>query len=205
MANIFLENGYKVLGTSTTGKADIRHKNLKVFKLNLNNETSIKKCTRMILKDSKKIDVLINNAAVLLDLNELVLNVDKLRKTIEVNLLGTTSFTEKLLQKISKKGCILNISSNSGSIANVSHSRSPAYKISKAGLNMYTRSLAMRLGKDITVVSINPGWMNTDMGKELTTDAPTYQPEESAEWIYKLVENHPVSGQFYKKDGINEW
>tara|TARA_Y100001970_G_C14146597_1_gene810200 strand:- start:938 stop:1129 length:192 start_codon:yes stop_codon:yes gene_type:complete len=61
---MFLENGYSVIGTSTTGNIDIDHKKLKKIALDLSKEKSIRSLTKEL--DNLRVDVLINNAGVLL-------------------------------------------------------------------------------------------------------------------------------------------
>ncbi len=50
LANIFLKKGYKVIGTSTSGKTAIKNSNFEVIKLDLSHPTSIKVATRKIIK-----------------------------------------------------------------------------------------------------------------------------------------------------------
>ena len=70
----------------------------------------------------------------------------------------------------------------------------PAYKISKAALNMYTRTLALELKeRGVTVSSVNPGWTKTDMGGE---DAP-FTPEQAAQGIYQIAVSRPPTGGFW--------
>jgi NAD(P)-dependent dehydrogenase (short-subunit alcohol dehydrogenase family) len=60
---------------------------------------------------------------------------------------------------------VLNLSSELGSLADTTHFSTPSYAVSKAALNMVTRLLAAELAaQGITVVSISPGWVRTDMG-----------------------------------------
>jgi NAD(P)-dependent dehydrogenase (short-subunit alcohol dehydrogenase family) len=79
----------------------------------------------------------------------------------------------------------------------------PCYKISKCALNMYTRTLASRLNEDkITVSSVHPGWVRTEMGGE---DADM-SPEEAAAHIYELAIKPPKeSGQFWFKGEKMSW
>jgi NAD(P)-dependent dehydrogenase (short-subunit alcohol dehydrogenase family) len=71
-------------------------------------------------------------------------------------------------------------------------------------LNMYTRTLAARLrteGSKITVSSIHPGWVKTDMGGD---EAPL-EPVEAASDIYKLLISSPETGQFWYKGQHHPW
>ena len=78
----------------------------------------------------------------------------------------------------------------------------PSYKISKAALNMYTRTLALRLKEsDIIVSSVHPGWARTDMGGQ---DADI-SPEEAAEGIYGVATSKPETGQFWFRGKHLPW
>jgi len=211
LAQEFLKNDWTVVGTSQSGNVDYSDKNLRIFQLDLASVDSIKKCVESVASSHIKIDAQVNNAGVMLDPNETRLNPNELRQTLEVNVIGTADLTEKLIPLISNGGHIVNISSQAGSITdmddlNDSHSPYyyPAYKISKAALNMYTRTLAARLkheGTDIVVSSVHPGWVKTDMGGE---EAPM-SPEEAAAYIFKLASSHPETGQFWFKGEKFPW
>jgi NAD(P)-dependent dehydrogenase (short-subunit alcohol dehydrogenase family) len=92
-------------------------------------------------------------------------------------------------------GRVVNISSGAGSLAHNSATRpQPAYCISKAALNMLTRRAAGEL-PDITIVSVSPGWLRTDMGgpgaaldvdevaSELATSMERLALEHSGQWL----------------------
>lgn len=194
----FLQEGYFVIGTFLSGRPD-PHENLKDFSLDLSNPASIASCTTAITHFGKKIDILINCAGILADEDETTVVVDKLRETLEVNLIGTIDFTERLIPLIKKSGHIVNISSTAGSLALTGQMAShfeghyPAYKISKAALNMYTATLAKRLEDRLTVSSVHPGWVKTDMGGE---DADL-TPEQAADGIYQVAISKPATGGFW--------
>jgi len=215
LAEKFLAENYNVIGTSQTGTVDFEHKNLKVFKLDLSVSESIKKCTDDISstlnKNNSKIDFLINNAGAMPDSEEIHVIIDKLRKTLEINLIGTIDLTEQIIPSINNSGHIVNISSQAGSISEAdiladTHEpyHYPAYKISKAAINMYTRTLAVRMNHEktgIIVSSVHPGWVRTDMGG---SDAPML-PAEAAKYIYDLAISHPETGQFWFKGQKYPW
>ncbi len=213
LAQKFLAEGYKVIGTSINGKIDFGHENLTVYKLDLSKPRSIKKCVIKIFKSGVKIDIMHNNAGALFDDEETHVVIDKLQRTLTVNLFGTIDFTEQMASNINKGGHIINTSSSAGSLTDTDMKDAltshfpfhyPSYKISKCALNMYTRTLAMRLvheKKEITVSSVHPGWVRTDMGGE---DAPML-PAEAADWIYKLAISKPETGCFWFKGEKYPW
>lgn len=208
LAKKFLDEGYFVIGTYRAEKPDFENKNLRACELDLASDPSIASCANKITGLGKKIDILINNAGVLLDEEETRVVTEKLCKTLEVNLIGTIDFTEKLIPLMNQDGHIVNISSTAGSLEKAGKAEShypyhyPSYKISKAALNMYTRTLSLRLKESgITVSSVHPGWVRTDMGGQ---EAPA-SPEEAAEGIYKIAISRPETGQFWFKEEKLPW
>ncbi|MEQ1500389.1 MAG: SDR family NAD(P)-dependent oxidoreductase, partial [Parcubacteria group bacterium] len=96
-AQKFLDMGDFVIGTSTSGESALKHDNLVMVKLDLSKSESIKECVKNIEKLGKKIDILINNAGINVeDWEETVLDVSRLRETLEVNLIGMVDFTEQI-------------------------------------------------------------------------------------------------------------
>ena len=209
LAEKFLLEKYFVIGTVLSSAVSFLSKNTAIYKLDLSSGDSIAECSRAISESGKRIDILINNAGVLLDEDETKIVVEKLRKTLEVNLIGATDFTERVISLINKNGHIINISSTAGSVEmanqpSLSHFpyHYPSYKISKAALNMYTRTLSVRLQEaGITVSSVHPGWVKTDIGGP---DADL-SPEESADGIYQIAIARPETGQFWFKEKRLPW
>ena len=201
-AEKFLSQGWLVLGTSTTGKSAFKHNALRLFRLNLLEPESIGQLVRDIENLSEKIDVLINNAGASFDRGSSLISPDILRKTLEVNLVGLIDLTNLLLPSIRDGGHIINVSSGSGSLTEFSGSWAPAYSISKAALNMFTRILASQLkSRKIIVSSLSPGWVRTDMGGP---GAPR-DPSEPASEIFELAISKVDSGYFWAQGHKRTW
>ncbi len=202
VAQRFLNAGDYVIGTSTSGTADWSHENLTLIQLDLSKPESISTCVEATKALGKKIDVLVNNAGIWSGKEgDPIIYIDLLRKTLEVNLIGTLDLTEQLIPLINAGGHIINVSSSAGSLTSVYDAEYPDYKIAKAALNMATRTLAIRFKDTITVSSIHPGWVKTDMGG---SDADR-EPEEAAEDIFKLANSHVETGQFWFKGEKFPW
>lgn len=204
----FLQDGSLVYGTSTSGTTDYTHENLTCVALDLSSPESISSCIQKIQVLGVQFNLLINNAGILLDEDEKTLVSDLLRRTLEVNLIGTSDFTERMLPFVEKGGHIVMLSSSAGSIGRTGNAASrypsqyPAYKISKTALNMYMRTLALRMElESITVSSVHPGWARTDMGGQEASIAP----EEAAETVYKLATSRPETGKFWNSEGELPW
>ncbi|HAV11692.1 MAG TPA: SDR family oxidoreductase [Candidatus Moranbacteria bacterium] len=208
-AEKFLANGWKVIGTSISGKLPFENENLEAMQLDLSGPESIEKTIQGILESGARLDVLVNNAGVALDSWDAGVDLEKVRKTFEVNLFGLIDFTEKLLSAINGGGHIINLSSRYGSFSMpVQDDTSIGYMMSKASLNMYTRFLAFRLkNNNIKVSSIHPGWIKTDMGNSSATETekPEKEPEQAAGDIYKLATAEVETGQFWFEGKKMEW
>ncbi len=196
----FLSEGWFVLGTYHKAKPAPKE-NFLYFPLDLSLPQSISECARVIEETNKKISVLINNAGVLIDEEETAVVVKKLRETLEVNLVGTIDFTEHIVPIMEDGGHIINISSTAGSLELATNDQAshypyhyPAYKISKAALNMYTKTLSARMrNQGIIVSSVHPGWVKTAMGG-LEADI---SPEEAGKYIYEFAMTRPETGGFW--------
>ena len=203
VAEKFLQEGWSVIGTSTSGTSPIEHGALTVHVLDMLDPKSIKKFADAIVGSEQIINVLINNAGISVnnDGPQSVV-IDSLRKILEVNLVGLIDLTERLLPVIAKDGHVINISSGLASLTEGSGTYAPAYSISKTALNKYTRILAGRLaGRRIIVSSIDPGWVRTDMGGS----AAPRDPSEPAEEVFSLATSNIESGNFWHRGRKRSW
>lgn len=204
IAELLLENNYKVFGTSTSGKSDIDHTNFTCFELRLESEDSIAKFTKQLT--GQKIDALVNNAAVFLDHSvdqSKYVDLLTLRKTFEINCFGQISLTEKLIKNIPANSNIVNVTSNWGSFSDQFFDEFyPHYKISKTAFSMYSKLLAERLrDKNICVSVWDPIWVNTDMGP----DGAPREPEEVSKEVLDLIENDVETGKFWRDGKVRGW
>lgn len=203
LAKKFLQEGYLVIGTSTSGKSPIKNPKFTCHKLDLTISSEIETLSRKITSSPQKVDILINNAGVSLEpeYNE-PLDVKKLRDTLEVNVFGLVDFTQALLPHIKDGGQIISISSRYGNFKLTIEHDGPAYSISKAAVNMYTLKLSRALAdRNISVSAIHPGWVKTDMGGP---DAEL-EPYQAAEEVFKLITSSPPTGHFWFEGKIADW
>lgn len=197
LANKFLQNGFKVIGTSRSGKIDgIENENFEVLQLDLSEFKNIELLKKEINKKGTKIDILINNAGIGPDLDTEKPQEKTFKLTFDVNVIGTTFLTESLIENIKNGGKIINISSQMGSIELCSRVDSVAYRMSKTALNMYSKILSIRLSEKIKVASIHPGWVRTTIAKSNISEG-RLSPEESANGIYKFVISEFRTGIFW--------
>ena len=138
--------------------------------LNLSNEKNIKHFLKNVLRNTPKVDILINNAGI-----NIIESIDEIQKNhwdevLSVNLTGPMCIMKevsKLMKKNNKGGKILNISSIFGV---VSRAKRNAYSASKSGLIGLTRSCALDLAPyNILVNAICPGFTDTELSRTILT------------------------------------
>lgn len=201
-AQLFLDQGFFVIGTSRSGTSELSHPHLQMIPLELTHEESRAHCAQHLKNHRHQIDILINNAGGWHPADDKpTVDIAVLRDTLEMNLLGPIDLTEKLLPFIQRNGHILMLSSRRGSMTFTKDSLYPCYGISKAGLNLFTRTLAARLKGKVTVSCLHPGYVKTDM----TEGEGDRTPEEAAADIYRLATSQPETGQFWYKNELFPW
>jgi len=171
-------------------------------RLDVTDAASIERLRDWLTERFGRVDVLVNNAAINYDSGERAATVDlgSVEETLGTNLLGAWRATQLLLPLIrrSAHGRIVNVSSQAGSLAALEHGGAPAYAVSKAALNAFTRILAAELrGSGILVNAVCPGWVATDMGG--AGGRPVGEGAASVVWAATLPDDGPTNGFF--RDG----
>ena len=170
--------------------------------LDVADANSIAKAAAEVASRHGQLDILINNAGINYDTWETVENADingTVMETITTNLLGPWRVCQAFLPLLrkSRAGRIVNVSSESGSLAHMG-AGPPAYQVTKAALNALTRTLAGELrGSHILVNSVCPGWVATDMGG--TGGRPVAEGAAGIVWAATLPNDGPSGGFF--RDG----
>ena len=205
-----LDQGYLVLATSRDSKKfDMSHQNLEVTNLDVCDQASIDNFQKIV--NDFDPDILINNAGITKDNLFLRMTEDDWAEVIDTNLNSVFRMTKLVVRGMLKKkwGRIINISSISGSMGNPGQTN---YSASKAGVEAFSRSLAKELGsRNITVNSVAPGFIQTDMtqgliDEEITKKIPLQRVgsvEDVASLINFLVseESNYITGQTSVVDG----
>ncbi|KAF1844464.1 NAD(P)-binding protein [Cucurbitaria berberidis CBS 394.84] len=203
-------NNHVVIGARSLSKGEkvlkeVQAKNLSgtvsLVQLDANDDSSITAAAKKLKEDFGRLDVLINNAGVCPETAEDQWpSRENFRSIFETNVFGPTILTETLipLLKASKSPKIINVSSSLGSIAAISdHSGSfsavpyPAYRMSKAALNMLTAYQYYHLEQfGVKVWSYCPGYVVTDLGRdrEQREKMGMESSETSAQGIVEIVE-----------------
>jgi NAD(P)-dependent dehydrogenase (short-subunit alcohol dehydrogenase family) len=204
---------------SGQGKAEaLRAEGLAVeaIEIDLNRPDTIDAAASSIGERFGRLDILINNAGILLlDTDDFpsVAATDTMRETLEVNFIGTVIVTQKMLPLIRKSasGRIVNLSSSVGSLWWNGDPDNPnpnvkwlGYAASKAAVNMLTVQLAFELrDTPIKVNSICPGYVMTDLNKG--GGYVTIEDGVRASVKYALLDDTGPTGQFFNTQGPINW
>ncbi|WP_460876176.1 SDR family NAD(P)-dependent oxidoreductase [Rhodanobacter koreensis] len=152
-----------------------------------------------------RLDVLVNNAGGHYDpmANPGSTDIAPVRDAMDIHLFGSWRLCSALLPLMRRHGYgrIVNVSSGCGAIA-TSGASCPAYRVSKAALNTYTRALAAELdGSGILVNAVCPGWVATDLGG--SGGRPVAEGAAGIVWAACL--SGPVTGGFYRDGQRIAW
>jgi NAD(P)-dependent dehydrogenase (short-subunit alcohol dehydrogenase family) len=186
----------------------LRRENLDVSAaaMDVTDEEGVEDCARTVRERLGSIDVLVNNAAVLVaeDASVLETTLEEFRTTFEANVFGAVSVCRAFVPSMvtNRYGRVVNVSSAAGQLSSMS-TYAPAYSISKAALNAFTVRLAAELkGTGVLVNSVNPGWVRTRMGGR---GAPrsVAQGTDTIVWAATLPANGPTGGFFSERQRID--
>jgi len=136
--------------------------------VDISNSEDVAKAMDIVLENEHKVDVLVNNAGITRDNLIMRMDLKDWQKVIDINLTGPFVCSKAVVRSMIKNrsGKIINISSIVGLHGNAGQCN---YSASKAGLIGLTKSLAKELAsKNIQVNAIAPGYIDTDMTKELS-------------------------------------
>lgn len=191
----FAKRGYNVVINYNNGKEEAEKLKQYVekeygiealaIKADVTSENDIKEMVEKIIKRFGKIDVLVNNAGIAIDKDMSERTFEDFNKTLNTNLIGPFFVAREVAKymMLNKKGRIINVSSSSGIDGYVP--MSVDYDCSKAGLNILTKDLALQYAPYINVNAIAPGWVNTDINKELPKDFIEEETEKI--WLKNLL------------------
>ena len=167
------------------------NKNTMIVKCNLENENEIKSMVNAIINKFVSIDYLVNNAGIAIDTTFEDKNKENFIKTLNVNLIGPfllSRIVGDMMYK-NKFGKIVNISSTNG--LETYYEESLDYDASKAGLISLTHNLSKHYAPYVLVNAVCPGWVNTEMNKEL--DKEFIEEESSKIYLNRFAEPDEIA------------
>jgi len=202
--------GYRVIVTSRSAEAAVKAaakvgERAVAHALDTSDPKSIDAIGRFVEKEIGSLDVLVNNAAVLLDEGKNIVDVEarEFEDTWRANTFGPFLMTRRFAPLLRKSGHgrVVNVSSGAGQLSSMS-SYAPSYSTSKAALNAITILFANGLRRDhVLVNSADPGWVRTDMGGR---GAPrsVEQGADTIVWLATLPDDGPTGGFFHDRKSI---
>lgn len=218
----FAKKGYKVFACFKSDEANALNfqkyfkrttkTELILLKADVSKEEEVQKLLNDLKKITPTLDCLVNNAGIAIDTTLEDKTVANFHKILDTNLIGPFLMCKYFGNFMfnNKKGNIVNISSTNGIDSFYPYSMD--YDASKAGLISLTHNFAVSFAPFVRVNTVAPGWVNTDMNKELD---PEYikkecqhillerfaNPEEIAESIYFAAESSYLNDSIIKIDG----
>ena len=176
IAETLAADGATVIGTATSESgaekitAYLQEAGGKGMCLNVADADSIAAVLKQIADEAGAISILVNNAGITRDNLLMMMKEDQWDDIIQTNLTSIYRMCKAVVRPMTKarKGRIINIASIVGSTGNPGQTN---YSAAKAGMLGFTKSLAREIGsRGITVNSVAPGFIDTDMTRELSDE-----------------------------------
>lgn len=180
----FARAGYKVFATmrnpemASDFKQIISNESLDIAisKMDVDSDTSVNQCINSIIEKNGQIDVLVNNAGIERHGSIEEMTIDDFEAIMNTNYLGVLRCTKSVLPRMRKNrsGCIINVASVAGHIAN---SPLGGYAASKHALEAISEALAQEVKPfNIKVYIVEPGIINTQMATNIAVDSGSIYP-----------------------------
>ena len=176
--------GYKVFATMRNPEAasDMKQKikneslDITISKMDVDSDSSVKQCMDAVIQKHGSLDVLVNNAGIERHGSIEEMSMDDFQAIINTNYLGVLRCTKAVLPQMrkNKEGCIINVASVAGHIAN---SPLGGYAASKHALEAISEALAQEVKPfNVKVAIIEPGIINTQMASDITVNDESIYP-----------------------------
>ena len=180
--------------------------NVSFLEIDVSNAGSIRRAADEVGREVNRLDVLVNNAGILLDEDKdaLTITPEIFETTLRTNTLGPWLVAQAFVPLLKKSAAprIVNVSSGGGQLEDGADGWAPGYCVSKTALNGVTVQLAAALPK-FAVNSVCPGWVRTDMGGE---NANRSVAEGAATIVWLATDApHDLTGKFVKDRKVIPW
>lgn len=203
LAGQFFERGWAVTGTArpgadtgdleAVGAADPGR--LSLAKIDVTDANAV--APFLAALGERRYDVIFSNAGIWGAAHQSVVDASdaELAEVMLVNCFGPIRLAHRLLGHLEPGGAYAFMSSHRGSAAMNLEGGLELYRASKVALNMLARGLwATDRERKLTVLSIHPGWVRTEMGTLSGTVEPEMELEPSVRGVANVVERHRASG-----------
>lgn len=180
--------------------------------LDVGDGASVHALADYIRNDFGRLDVLVNNAGILIDGKESEMQgassvfqaeIETLRRTLETNTFGPLRLCQQLIPLMQGRGRVVNVSSGMGQLSEMNGGY-PGYRLSKVALNALTRIFADELqGTQVKVNSVCPGWVRTALGGP-EAERSVEEGADTIVWLATLPDDGP-SGGFFRDRQVIPW
>jgi len=197
LAQLFAKNNYQVLALSrnTNPLKNLKLENITAISVDLSEEIDLKKVTDFVCKNWKQVDILINNAGILINKPfENLTSIDFL-EVYKVNVFAVAELTRVLIPYLKKGSHVVNISSIGGVQGSMKFPGLAAYSSSKGALLTLTEVLAEEYKEQqISFNALALGAVQTEMLEEAF---PGYKASVSADEMADYIYNFALTGNKY--------
>jgi len=164
------------------------------FNVDVSNSEQIQETAKMVKQKIGVVDVLINNAGIVVGKFFNEHSVPDITNTMNINAIGPMYVTMKFLEDMlnQNSGHICNIASSGGLISNPKMSVYAASKWAVIGWSDSLRLEMKQMNKDVMVTTIMPYYIHTGMFEGVKSKIPILEPETAALTIVKAIEKNKI-------------
>jgi 3-oxoacyl-[acyl-carrier protein] reductase len=167
---------------------------VKAYHVDMESEKEICSMVDQVVKDFGKVDILVHNAGIWNDGTLEKMSLDHWNELIRVNLTSTFILCKAITPYMKKNnfGRMVLVTSTAGQRGEAFHSH---YAASKGGMISFTKSLAVELAPfGITVNSVAPGWVNTELNTEVFADKEYVESIRKGIPVGKIASAEEIAG-----------
>ncbi|MFC5368018.1 SDR family NAD(P)-dependent oxidoreductase [Salinirubrum litoreum] len=175
--------------------------------LDVTQEGDVESAVDGIFDEVGRLDILVNNAGIGEFGDDIVAEpTDRIDRTLATNLRGPMLLCKHAVPLLIQRegGRVVNLSSGMGAIGEAQSGGSPAYRISKTGINGLTAYLHGEYAEQgLLANSVCPGWVRTDMGGD-EADRSVEEGAETPTWLARFQPGSP-GGKFWRRKSVIDW